>query len=66
MSKQSSFVSGAGLGFRRDLLPDLEQHGVPAEAGFFETTAAGKTMLAARKAMEAQLNPSAMEGQSDD
>lgn len=36
MSKQSSFVSGAGLGFRRDLLPDLEQHGVPAEAGFFE------------------------------
>lgn len=36
MSKQSSFVSGAGLGFRRDLLPELAQHGIPGEVGFFE------------------------------
>ena len=36
MSESPSFVRGAGLGFRRDLLPDLEQHGVPGEVGFFE------------------------------
>ena len=36
MSESPSFVRGAGLGFRRDLLPDLAQHGVPGEVGFFE------------------------------
>lgn len=36
MTQSKAFVSGAGLGFRRDLLPDLEQHGVPESVGFFE------------------------------
>ena len=36
MSESPGFVSGAGLGFRRDLLPNLEQHGVPGEVAFFE------------------------------
>lgn len=36
MSTHSSFVSGAGLGFRRDLLSKLEQHGIPGEVDFFE------------------------------
>lgn len=36
MNTASGFVSGAGLGFRRDLLPALEQQGVPSEVGFFE------------------------------